>query len=75
MVNFSNKERRLEVKVQIAFEDGPKPIIAPICMFLTSLQPEGVCEPALLELGSEWQAHVWSRPIELNADGRLALIG
>jgi hypothetical protein len=71
---FSNKRHRLELKVQIKFEDGPKPIMAPICMFLTSLQPEAVCHAALLDLGSEWQANAWSRPIEINAEGKLALI-
>lgn len=41
---YFNRERRLEVKMQIKFDDAPKPIMTPICMFLTSLQPEALCE-------------------------------
>ncbi len=75
LAGFSNKERRLEVKVQLVFADGPLPIMAPICMFLTSFQPEGLCEPALLEPVDEAQPHVWRKPLELNATGKLAFIG
>jgi hypothetical protein len=75
LAGFSNKGRRLEVKVQLVFGDGPLPIMAPICMFLTSFQPEAVCEPALLEPVGDAQPHVWRRPLELNAAGKLAFIG
>lgn len=75
LAGFANRDRYLEVKVQIRFDDAEKPILAPVCMFLTSLRPEDHCEAALLDLGNEWQAHVWPRPIEMSADGRLGLIG
>lgn len=74
LAGFANRDRHLEIKVQIRFDDAEKPILAPICMFLTSLSPKDHCEAGLLDLSSEWQAHVWTRPIEMNADGRLALI-
>ena len=66
---FDNRERRLEVKLQIGFKEGPKPILAPICMFLTSLQPENCCASELLELGSDWQSDAWIHPIEVRSDG------
>jgi hypothetical protein len=75
LAGFSNRYGLLEVKVQIRFDDAPKPILTPICMFLTSLAPEGHCEPGLLTLEGEWLPHVWSKPIEINADGKLGLIG
>jgi hypothetical protein len=74
LAGFANRERRLEVKVQIRFDDAPKPIFAPICMFMTSLQPEEHCDAPLLDLGSEWQAHVWPQPVEIKAGGRLGLV-
>jgi hypothetical protein len=73
LAGFSNKERRLEVKVQLELE-FEKPFLAPICMFLSSLQPEGVCEPALLEPSSGPLPHVWRKPLEINPAGRLAFL-
>jgi hypothetical protein len=75
LAGFANRDRLLEVKVQIRFDDMPKPILAPICMFLTSLQPDAYCEPALLSFQGEWLLDVWSKPIEINAYGKLDFIG
>lgn len=75
LAGFANRDRLLEVKVQIRFDDMPKPILAPICMFLTSLQPDAHCEPALLLFQGEWLPGVWSKPIEINARGKLDFIG
>lgn len=72
---FANRDRPLEVKVHIRFDDMPKPILAPICMFLTSLQPYAHYEPALLLFQGEWLPGVWSKPIEINARGKLDFIG
>lgn len=75
LAGFFNRERCLEVKMQIGFDDAPKPIMAPICLFLTSLQPENHCEEKLLELGSKGQLpFAWSEPVEVGSDGRLALV-
>lgn len=75
LAGFFNQKRCLEVKMQIRFDDAPKPISAPICLFLTSLQPENHCEAKLLELESKGQPPFsWSEPIEVGADGRLALV-
>jgi hypothetical protein len=42
---FANRERRLEVKVEIVFNELAKPIMTPVCLFLTDLQPEEHCDP------------------------------
>ena len=59
---------------QIRFDDGQKPIMAPVCMFLTSIQPEDHCEARLVELGSGWRPDAWREPIEVGPDGRLGLV-
>jgi hypothetical protein len=75
LAGFSNQERRLEVKMQIGFDDAPKPIMAPICLFLTALQPEDHCDDELLELGDKRRLpFAWSEPVEVRSDGRLALV-
>jgi hypothetical protein len=74
LAGFSNQKRCLEVKMQIGFDDGPKPIMAPICLFLSSLQPENHCEAKLLELGSKGPLFAWSEPVEVGSDGRLVLV-
>lgn len=75
LAGFSNREKCLEVKVQIRFEDAPKPILAPICMFLTNLSPEENCEASLLaKVGTEWHPHVWQVPIELTPEGKLSAL-
>jgi hypothetical protein len=33
LAGYANKHGVLEVKVQIEFSDGPKPISAPVCLF------------------------------------------
>jgi hypothetical protein len=58
--------------MQIHFDDAPKPILSPICIFVTSLQPEDYREVALLASGTDWHPHVWPNPLEINAHGRLA---
>jgi hypothetical protein len=75
LAGFFNEKRCLEVKMQIVFDDAPKPMMAPICLFLTSLQPENHCEAKLLELGSKGRPpFAWSEPVEVRSDGRLALM-
>jgi hypothetical protein len=58
--------------MQIRFDDAPRPILSPICIFVTSLQPEDYCEVALLASGTDWHPHVWPNPLEINAHGGLA---
>ena len=71
---FANRQRRLEVKVLITFEELSKPLMAPICMFLTSLDPDSHCTPDLLELGEGVLADAWKSPIEVGDNDKLTLI-
>lgn len=64
---FFNRERRLEVKAHIVFDDLNKPVFMPLCVFLTDLQPKGRCDDALLSS----EVHGWTMPIALNPDGML----
>lgn len=74
LAGFANRDRYLEVKIQIRFNDTAKPITTPICMFLSTLHPEDHCNTKLLEQGSEWLSDAWREPIEVGPDGRLSLI-
>jgi len=69
IARFSNRDRLLDVKIDLGYTDWLKPVQAPVCIFLTSLHPEGHCDPALLRKSSKWDA--WSFPIELGSDGCL----
>lgn len=71
---FSNRQGHLEIKILITFDDAPKPIMSPICMFLTSLRPEEHCAPQLLDLGTCALPDAWNAPIEVGANGKLTLI-
>lgn len=65
----SNDERRLEIKAQLVIESLPKPVIAPVCVFWTSLVADEWCEPQLLSLGT-----VWTEPLEIAPEGKLRLL-
>jgi hypothetical protein len=70
---FSNRDRWLEVKIEIIFAELGKPLMTPVCLFLTDLRPEDHCaaslvtsEPVLIDF--------WKDPLEVGSDGRLAPI-
>jgi hypothetical protein len=67
---FFNRERRLEVKAHLVFDDLNKPVFVPLCVFLTSLQPEGRCDDALLSS----EPHGWTMPIVLGDFGKLTIL-
>jgi hypothetical protein len=71
---FANQQRRLEVKVQIVFRDLSKPVMAPICLFYTGLDPQKHCAPDLLQRLDPFLVDHWSTPIEIDARGRLSRI-
>jgi len=71
---FANRQRRLEVKVQIAFHDLKVPVLAPICLFYTELDPQTHCAPNLLELSEPVLVDHWNTPIEIGANGLLSQI-
>ncbi len=72
---FANRDTLLEVKVEIRFDELEKPIFAPVCLFLTDLQPEGNCDPELVERAGEVLVfNSWNSPIEVGRHGRLCLL-
>jgi hypothetical protein len=71
LAGYANKERRLEVKMEISFADLGKPLMAPICLFLTDLQPEGHCLPILIAADEPAFADHWNTAIEVTPDGYL----
>src|SRR5580693_1780998 len=73
LAGFSNRERRLEVKVEIVFAELAMPLMPPICLFLTDLQPEQHCAPSLVCAEDVLVDH-WNGPIEVGADGRLTAL-
>jgi hypothetical protein len=74
LAGFANRERRLEVKLQIVFDDAPKPIMVPVCMFITSLSPDEHCDDELLAKGSDVLPWKWREPIEVGPDGKLTTV-
>jgi hypothetical protein len=71
---FANRERRLEVKVKIVFNELAKPVMTPVCLFLTDLRPEEHCDPDLLTPSNPVLMDHWAAPIEIGASGRLTQI-
>lgn len=74
IAGFANADGVIEVKVDVGGKDWIKPVQAPICIFLTSLDPKKYCAPNLMPQSgmSAWDA--WSYPIEIAEDGRLSAI-
>lgn len=66
---FANKEGHLEVKARLSVAGQPKPVIATVCLFWTTLAAATHCAPALLEKGARWAC-----PLEIDAEGRLAFL-
>lgn len=66
---FANEEGRLEVKARLTVSGQPKPVLATVCLFWTTLTAATHCVPPLLEEGA-----CWARPLEIDADGRLAFL-
>ena len=72
---FANRQRHLEVKVEIVFNELSKPVMAPICLFLTDLSPELHCAPALLNSSNSPSFSSWDFPIDLGPDNKLDRVG
>ena len=73
LAGYANRERRLEVKIEITFRELAKPLMTPICLFLSDLAPEPHCDAALIRPEPVLVDH-WDRPIEVGPDGRLQLL-
>ncbi len=68
---FANRQRHLEVKLEVVFRELSKPLMAPICLFLTDLSPEENCAPTLLEASGPVLPSHWNFPLDLGPDGKL----
>jgi hypothetical protein len=71
LAGCANRDNILEVKVQIEFNDAPKPISSPVCMFATTLKPEDHCDPSLLAPADDYLARIWRTPLEIGDNGKL----
>ncbi|WP_312808434.1 hypothetical protein [Agrobacterium cavarae] len=64
---FANRGRHLEVKVEIVFNELGKPLMAPVCLFLTDLSSEEHCELELTTMADPVLLNHWDFPIEVGA--------
>ncbi|HXO71352.1 MAG TPA: hypothetical protein VN838_20505, partial [Bradyrhizobium sp.] len=71
---YANRGRYLEVKIEIVFNELGKPLMAPICLYLTDLRPEDHCDPNLLMPDDPILLDHWRMPIEVGPSGRLTRI-
>jgi hypothetical protein len=74
IAGFANSQRTLEAKIEFKFSDFSKPLSAPACMFFTSLKPDKHCNEELIKMGTDALYFAWDQPIEIGADGKLALV-
>jgi hypothetical protein len=71
---YANRGRHLEIKIEIVFNELGKPVMMPICLFLTDLRPEDHCDPSLLTHDDPILVDHWQVPIEVGPNGRLTQI-
>ena len=71
---FANRDGFLEIKVEILFSELSKPLMAPVCLFLTDLRAEGHCDPDLGASADTALFNSWNFPIDIDRDNRLCRI-
>lgn len=71
---FANRDRFLEIKIEILFSELSKPLMAPVCLFLTGLRPDGHCDPNLGTSADTVLFNSWDFPIDIDRDNRLCRI-
>ena len=71
---YANKDRWLEVKVELTMSDFPKPVWAPISMFYAEIEPENHCDPSLILAEDPVFIDHWNFPLEVGSDGRLTRV-
>lgn len=71
---FANRDRRLEVKVEIVFSELGKPLMAPVCLFLTNFGPDEYCDPDLSISTDPVLFNHWDFPIDVGENNRLSRI-
>lgn len=70
----ANKDRWLEVKVELTMPDFPKPVWAPIAMLYAMTRPENHCCPSLILDEDPVFIDHWDFPLEVGSDGRLSRV-
>jgi hypothetical protein len=68
---FANRMRHLEVKTCFVFHELGKPLMIPVCLFLTDLSPDTHCDDDLLSRDDPLMFDHWRDPIEVGTNGRL----
>jgi hypothetical protein len=63
--------RNSESEVKIEFDDAPKPISSPVCMFAITLKPEDHCDASFLA-PADLPSPVVADPARMGDDGKLA---
>lgn len=71
---FHNKDKLLEVKIEFVFNDFAKPILLPVCLFLTNYLPVNLCDKSILMSDDELFYNGWRWPIEIKSNGMLAML-
>jgi hypothetical protein len=71
---FSNRDRFLEVKIDIQFSELGKPLMVPVCLFLTNILPDEYCEQALGKATDTVLYDHWNFPIEIGINNRLCRV-
>src|SRR6202035_3818458 len=65
---FANRDRFLEIKVEILFSELSKPLMAPVCLFLTDLRPDEHCDPDLGRSADTVLFNSWDFPIDIDRE-------
>jgi hypothetical protein len=65
---YANKDRWLEVKVELTMPGFDKPVWAPIAMFYTDLRPEEHCHPDLVLGEDPIMIDHWDFPLDVAQD-------
>lgn len=65
IAGYGNKEQKLEVRALLILSESPKPVLAPVCVFWTTLDAEAHCSRVLMENSLKW-----SDPLDVK-DGEL----
>jgi hypothetical protein len=71
----SNSYGILEVKLNMNALDWKKPVVAPVCVFMTSLQATEYCDSSLPISPSAENWDSWAYPVELGREGKLCRLG
>ncbi|WP_312220362.1 hypothetical protein [Brevundimonas sp.] len=72
---YANTDRWIEVKIDLVFNELSKPVMTPICLFMTDLRADIYATPDLVSDPQPVLVDHWSIPLEIDPNGRLTTIG